>query len=129
MNKAASIASGAKKIPFKVIIIFAFTFIIQSIHGFYAIYDISPPSAFGLLSYFGLFWLIGDWFMKDSKKNSVDWAFDMGFFLYISWPIFIPYYLFKTRGFKRAAISIISFIVIYFGSFYLSFEIFYLVMP
>lgn len=118
-----------KKITIQVIILLVFIVTTQAINGFYAIYDMNHPGAFVLLSYLGLFWLIGDWFMKDSRKNNVDWAFDMGFFLYISWPVFIPFYLFRTRGFKKAVFITFSFVVLYLGVYYLSYYLFYFVMP
>ena len=117
------------RLPIQLLILIGFIVITQIIRGFYAIYDIAPSGAITLISYFGLFWLVGDWFMKDSKKNNIDWAFDMGFFLYIFWPVFIPYYLFKTRGFKSALTTALSFIGLYIGVFYLSYFVFYLVMP
>lgn len=118
-----------KRLPIQLLILIVLIVITQFIRGFYATYDIAPPGAITLLSYLGIFWLVGDWFMKDSKKNNIDWAFDMGFFLYIFWPIFIPYYLFKTRGFKSALITTFSFICLYIGVFYLSYFAFYIAMP
>ncbi len=129
MDEIEPTSDKQKKYSIQVIIIFAFAAITQIVDGFYAIYDISPPGAFVLLSYIGIFWMIGDWFMKDSKKYNIDWAFDMGFFLYIFWPIFIPYYLFKTRGLKNAVIFTFGFVILSSGSYYLSFEFFYRVMP
>jgi len=117
------------KITIQVIILLVFVVITRAIDGFYAIYDRNPSGAFVLLSYLGLFWLIGDWFMRDSRKNRVDWAFDMGLFLYISWPVFIPFYLFKTRGFKKAFFITFGFIALYLGVYYLSYYLFYFVMP
>lgn len=129
MKTRPSIIYKSKRLTIQAIVLLAFIVVSQAIKGFYAIYDMPLPGAFMLLSYLGLFWLIGDWFMKDSKKNNVDWAFDMGLFLYISWPIFIPFYLFKTRGFKKAITTTVSFIVLYFGVYYLSFYVFDLIMP
>lgn len=126
MNETLSLKN---KISFKVLFIYLFMAFIQIVHGFYAIYDNSPPALFKILGHVGIFWLIGDWFMKDSKKNKVEWAFDMGFFLYLLWPIIIPYYLYKTRGFKTASIYTLNFIGIYSGSYLLSYEFFYIVMP
>lgn len=111
------------------IILICFVVFSQSVYGFYAIYDLDPPGSFTLLSFFGIFWLIGDWFKRDSKENNVNWAFDMGFFLYISWPVFIPFYLLKTRGFKVAATTTFGFIALCIGSYFLSYYIFYAIMP
>ena len=111
------------------VILVCFVVFSQSVFGFYAIYDIEPPGLFVLLSFIGLFWLIGDWFMRDSKKQNVEWVFDMGFFLYLSWPIFIPFYLIKTRGFKAAFTITFGFIVLYIGTYFLSYYVCYAIMP
>jgi hypothetical protein len=110
-------------------IIIGLVVFIQSVFGFYSIYDIAPPGSFVLLSYICLFWLIGDWFSRDSKKNRIDWVFDMGFFLYISWPIFIPFYLFKTRGLKYSLTVTFGFVVLYFGTYFLSYYLLYEIAP
>jgi len=41
---------------------------------------------------------------------------DMGMFLYIAWIFIIPYYLFKTHGWK-ALYTIVLFIGVYFGAY------------
>lgn len=102
------------------LILIALTLFAQTVRGFYAVYDLAPPGAFELLTFIVIFWLIGDWFTRDSKEKNVDWVFDMGFFLYISWPLFIPIYLIKTRGFKVALIAIIGSLFLYVGTYYVS---------
>jgi hypothetical protein len=115
-----------KIILFVVIALVVFT---QSVFGFYAIYDMSPPGAFTLLSYLMLFWLIGDWFSRDSKKHKIEWVYDMGFFLYLSWPIFIPFYLFKTRGLKTAFIITAGFVILNGGTYVISYYLLYEIAP
>ena len=118
-----------KRISIQIIILLVFIVTIQTIEGFYAVYGFEPPGAFVLLRHIIWFWLIGDWFMKDSKKHKVNWAFDMGFFLLMSWPILIPFYLFKTRGFKMSTIVTFSFIALHEGIFVLSYYAFYYILP
>lgn len=117
------------KINKQVLFIIFLVIFTQTVHGFYAIYEKSPPGAFVLIGYFLMFWLVGDWFMKDSKKNNVSWVFDMGFFLYLSWPLLIPFYLYKTRGFKSAAAVTLGFVLLYFGIFFISGFSFYYFLP
>jgi len=121
--------SNTNKLNAKVITIIIFIVFTQAVNGFYATYDMTPPGAFVLMSMFGLLWIGGDWFMKDSKKFNIEWAFDMGFFLYIFWPIFIPFYLFKTRGLKKAAITTLSFVSLYFGTYFFSCVVTYYLLP
>lgn len=115
-----------KIILFVAIALVVFT---QSVFGFYAIYEMSPPAAFALLGYLTLFWLVGDWFSRDSKKHKIEWVHDMGFFLYLSWPIFIPFYLFKTRGIKTALIITVGFVTLYIGTYLLSYYLLYDIVP
>lgn len=120
------VSAYSKIFPYLVVGFVVFT---QAVYGFYAIYDMTPSGAFVLISSFTLFWLIGDWFSRDSRRNKVDWVYDMGFFLYISWPIFIPFYLFKTRGLKLAFLITIGFIALYFGAYFLSYYLLYDITP
>jgi|GEM_PF-1519455 len=122
---AEKIYKTRNKLSLQIIVLFFIILFIQIVNGFYAIYDLSPPRIFSVLGYLGIFWIIGDWFIKDSKKRGIEWAFDMGFFIYLSWPVFLPFYLFKTRGFKNAVIICLSFIALYFGVYFLSYYIFY----
>jgi hypothetical protein len=41
----------------------------------------------------------------------------MGFFLSVAWPFLVPYYLFKTRGVKKAFLTILSFLAVYAGTY------------
>jgi hypothetical protein len=38
------------------------------------------------------------WLQKDAKQTGVGSVLDLGFFLWVAWPIVIPWYVFKTRG-------------------------------
>jgi len=122
-NTKKAIRAYSKNIPF---IIIGFICLTQAVCAFYANYEMEPPGGFDLLRYLGLFWLIGDWFSKDNKKYKIEWAYDMGFFLYVFWPIFIPYYLFVTRGFKSALSIILGFVTLYVGTYFIYFIGFYL---
>jgi hypothetical protein len=51
----------------------------------------------------------------DSRKRAVAAVYDLGFFLYIAWPVVMPYYLVKTRG-AKGLLLILSFIAAYVGS-------------
>ena len=118
-----------KKISYQIVLLLIIIVFIQTVSGFYAIYDIPPPVAFSVFGYLGIFWLIGDWFIKDSRIRKIEWAFDMGSLLYVSWPIFIPYYLLKTRGIKLALKICLGFVVLYLGIYYLSYYVLYYVVP
>jgi hypothetical protein len=97
-------------------LLYIFVTINQVIAGIYLARDIEPPSAFTFLYPLGLLWLIGWWLQTDSRKYGVAWVFDMGLFLYIAWPLIMPYYLFRTRGLK-GFLPILAFIGTYLGAY------------
>ena len=74
----------------------------QFINGFSNVRNgFSPISFYWYI--FALYWALGWWFITDSKEHRDKWTggyLDTGMFLYIGWIIVIPYYLFKTRGWK-----------------------------
>ena len=61
--------------------------------------------------------LIACWLSVDSRGKGILRVWDMGFFLCMAWPVIIPYYLVKTRGFKRTILSILLFTVVYVGAY------------
>ncbi len=42
-------------------------------------------------------------------------AFDMGLFLYVAWPLVLPYYLIKSRG-AKGLLVITGFVAVYIGA-------------
>jgi hypothetical protein len=38
------------------------------------------------------------WVQKDARRSGVAAVHDLGFFLWLAWPVLIPWYAFKTRG-------------------------------
>jgi len=97
------------------ILLYSFVVITQFAHGVYLGRQIEPPGAFTLLYWLGLLWIIGWWLRTDSRKHGVAPVYDMGFFLYIAWPLVMPYYLVKTRGAKGLLI-ILGFAGAYVGA-------------
>lgn len=81
-------------------LLYLFVAVAQVSSGFYLSFGNEPPPAYVLLYSFGFLWIMGWWLQQDSCKRSVAWVFDMGLFLYIAWPIILPYYLLKTRGLR-----------------------------
>ena len=51
-----------------------------------------------------LFWTVGPvvavilWLQKDGQRTGVGAVQDWGFFLWLAWPVVIPWYAFKSRG-------------------------------
>jgi hypothetical protein len=80
--------------------LYLFLIVTQFAAGVYLVRETPPPPAFTFLYPLALLWVVGWWLRVDSRERGVGWVFDMGLFLYIAWPIFMPYYLLKTRGAK-----------------------------
>ncbi|MDQ3918173.1 MAG: hypothetical protein M3348_06815 [Acidobacteriota bacterium] len=87
----------------------------QFVTGLYLARRAALPPAFTLLYPLGLLWAVGWWLRDDSRRRGVAWVFDMGLFLYIAWPLFMPYYLLKTRG-AKGLLLMLAFAVVYGGA-------------
>ena len=74
------------------------------------------PGSSTLLQYVLLFCLIGYWLDADSREQRILRVWDMGFFLYIAWPLILPYYLVKTRGVKQTLLTLLLLTVVYVGA-------------
>ena len=68
--------------------------------GLYLVLKIEPPGLLELLSWGTFLWGLGWWLQTDSRKRGVSLVYDMGLFLYVAWPMVMPYYLVKTRRAK-----------------------------
>jgi hypothetical protein len=97
------------------LLLYAFVVISQFGLGLYQAQGIEPPAALTLVSLLGLLWIIGWWLRADSRKRQVSLVYDMGLFLYVAWPIIMPYYLLRTRGTKGLLVAL-GFMVAYLGA-------------
>ncbi len=87
----------------------------QVVTGVYFAREAELPPAFSLLYPLGFLWAVGWWLRRDSSGRGVGWVFDMGLFLYIAWPVVMPYYLLKTRG-AKGLLAIVAFAGAYVGA-------------
>ena len=84
----------------------------QVVQGIYWAGQLEPPGSFTWVHPYAFLWVLGWWLLTDSRKRGIKLVYDMGMFLYIAWPIFMPYYLLKTRG-VRGMLVIIGFVGIW----------------
>jgi hypothetical protein len=84
----------------------------QAAAGFYSAVGVDEPPAFITLYPLALLWAAGAWLRADSRARGVKWVLDMGLFLYIAWPLLMPYYLFKTRR-ARGLLVAFAFVVVF----------------
>ena len=97
------------------VLLYAFVAVTQIVSGVYLGRDLEPPDSFSLLYALGFIWVIGWWLRSDSRRRGVSWPLDMGLFIYIAWPIVLPYYLLKTRG-QKGLLVILLFAGVYAGA-------------
>jgi len=83
----------------------------------YAAVQVEPSPAMSLFFSFGPLLAVILWLQKNAKQAGVPYILDLGLFLWLAWPIIIPWYAFKTRGRAGWRLSLGLFTVI--GSAYL----------
>jgi hypothetical protein len=96
-------------------LLYAFVVVTEIADSFYLGRKIEPPVIFTLVRWIGLVWLMGWWLRNDSRKRALASVYDMGFFLYLAWPIVMPYYLVKTRG-AKGLLFILAFVGVLVGA-------------
>jgi len=85
-----------------VIFLCLFLLVAQFIYGANTVRT-SYSARFFLVYSLAFYWALGWWFINDARNHGIKWvdnSLDMGMFLYVGWIFLIPYYLFKTRGWK-----------------------------
>ena len=96
---------------------FLYTFVVitQFAYGAYVGAQLEFPEGVTLISAFGILWAVGWWLRSDSRRRGVLSVYDLGFFLYLAWPLIMPSYLVKTRG-AKGLLVILGFVVAYVGA-------------
>ena len=111
------------------VLLYVFVTIAQFGHALYvASGEFEATPAFTFIYALGFLWIIGWWLLRDCRKHGVKWVFDMGLFLYIAWPLFMPYYLLKTRG-AKGALVILGFTAVYVAAWVAGFAVYLLLFP
>lgn len=108
-------AIALSRIASPTVLLYSFVLITQFADGLYLGRQIEPPGVFILVRWVGLLWLMGWWLRTDSRKRTVASVYDIGLFLYIAWPLVMPYYLVKTRG-AKGLLFISGFVGAFFGT-------------
>jgi len=96
-------------------LLYIFVIVTQFAYGVYLGAQFEFPQGITLISFFGMLWVVGWWLRMDSRRRGVLSVYDLGFFLYLAWPLVMPYYLLKTRG-ARGLLVILGFGVVYVGA-------------
>jgi hypothetical protein len=92
------------------ILLCVFALFAGAVTGVYFVRGVEPPPGYALLYAAGFVWSFGWWMRHDSRRRGVRWVWvsDIGFFIYITWPFVVLYYLFKTRG-AKAFLNLLAF--------------------
>jgi hypothetical protein len=96
-------------------LLFLFVVITQFAYGAYIGAQLPFPEGITFIYFVGMLWAIGWWLRTDSRRRGVVPVYDLGLFLYLAWPIVMPYYLVKTRG-AKGLLVILGFVVAYVGA-------------
>ena len=96
-------------------LLYIFVVLTQLATGSYLASGLEPPGFFTFAYGLAFLWIVGWWLRTDSRERGIGWVFDMGLFLYIAWPLVIPYYLFKSRG-AKGLLVILVFVGAYVGA-------------
>jgi hypothetical protein len=90
----------------------------QAVYGYSSARSGGNPTVQDVWHVLAFYWAVGWWFINDSRSKGIRWNdgfMDMGMFLYIAWILIIPYYLFKSRGWK-AIYPLVLIPGVYFGA-------------
>lgn len=99
------------------VLIFVFAALTQVERGVCYARQLEMPGSSGHIQYAGLYFLMAYWLYRDDQEKWMWRVWDMGFFLWIAWPVIIPYYLIKTRGIKRASLIFLFLAITCFAVF------------
>lgn len=91
-------------------LLFVFTFLTQFAADTYAIMQVELPDLVTVIWAIAPIWLFWLWLREDSRNYGINWVLDLGMFLFMAWPLILPYHLFKTPGLK-AFIPILAYVL------------------
>ena len=109
-------------------LLYLFLIITQFVAGIYLASGHEPPPMFSAIYVFGFLWMIGWWLRDDAKGRGIGWVYDIGFFLYLAWPLVMPYYLLNSRG-AKGILAVLAFIGVYVGATGLGIILYLLLAP
>ena len=96
-------------------LLYTFVIVTQFAYGAYLGAQLQFPEGVTFIFAIGILWAVGWWLRTDSRRRGVLSVYDLGFFLYLAWPVVMPYYLLKTRG-AKGLLVILGFVVAYIGA-------------
>ena len=96
-------------------LLYTFVIVTQFAYGAYLGAQLQFPEGVTFIYPIGMLWAVGWWLRTDSCRRGVLSVYDLGFFVYLAWPIVMPYYLIKTRG-AKGLLVMLGFVAAYVGA-------------
>ena len=78
----------------------------------YALAEVDPSPLVGMFLTVGPVIAVILWLQRDAARTGVGAVHDLGFLLWVGWPVVIPWYAFKTRGARGWRLMATLFVVI-----------------
>jgi len=91
--------------------------ITQAGRGVFAAKHVELPGPTLAVEYVLIASVIGYWFEVDNRGTRFMHVWDQGWFVCMGFPFLLPYYLIKTRGWRRGASATFAFLVFYIVAF------------
>ncbi len=66
--------------------------------AFYSSAPVEPLPIVGFVLAVAPLFAVIAWLQKDARRTGVGAVQDLGFFLWLAWPVLIPWYVWRTRG-------------------------------
>lgn len=96
-------------------LLYIFVIVTQFAYGVYLGAQLEYPQGVTFIFLIGMLWAVGWWLRTDSRRQGVLTVYDLGFFLYLAWPLIMPYYLVRTRG-AKGLLVMLGFVAVYVGA-------------
>jgi hypothetical protein len=106
--------------PVATVLFIAFLVIAHAGMGLYAARGIQPSPLFTVVYYLALAGLPAYWVHCDRLRTHATSSLDQGMYLYFTWPLALPIYLFRSRGFWRGLGALSLFILAFACAYGLS---------
>jgi hypothetical protein len=84
----------------------------------------STPATNDVAGFLSAFLLVL-WIDADSRDHpQVERCFDYGYLLLISWPLYLPYYMWRTRG-VAGLFMLVGFVALFLSGYFIQWSIYY----
>ena len=87
------------------IFIAAFCSVVSAV---YVLTGAEPSPVVAIFMYFGPLVTVLWWLRRDAERTGIGAVLDLGLFLWIAWPLVIPWYAFRSRGARGWSLLVAS---------------------